>query len=272
MNTRFCAAFMGRGSSVVPNCRSSARKQHKFYFFGRVYKGEQRFQMNTLLWAHSWILSLYARLPARFPEPSNKPVVTQSCILDMWTTLGSWFDWHCRITVISRKKNDIFVRQLTWSSINSWNKISILPCMVPINNMLFPMTKLFFFWFCHCYCSRMPQAWESAHFIIQWLPLLNFCFLQCPLPLKAKDCLNTFPPTGRAAHTVSPEAMVHNTLCICLLQNCWHLLLQTKGVISMTSSLEAVHKAKVLQFLAKLQFLYVSARGCMIIILHYLPV
>lgn len=76
------------------------------------------------------------------------------------------------------------------------------------------------FCFCHCYCRRMPQAGDSAHFIIQGQPLLNFCFLQCPLSLKAKDYLNVFPPTGRVAHTVSPEAMIHNTLCICLLQNC----------------------------------------------------
>lgn len=78
--------------------------------------------------------------------------------------------------------------------------------------------KTIFFCYCNCYCSRMPKAWESAHFIIQGLPLLNFCFLQYPLPLKAKDYSNAFLPTGRVEHTVSPEAMVHNMLCICLLQ------------------------------------------------------
>lgn len=82
------------------------------------------------------------------------------------------------------------------------------------------MRNPFFFCSCPCHCSRMPLAWESAHFIIQGLPLLDFCSLQCPLPLKAKDYFNAFPPTGRVEHTVSPEAMVHNTLCICLLQNC----------------------------------------------------
>lgn len=80
--------------------------------------------------------------------------------------------------------------------------------------MLLIHDKSYFFCFRHCYCKRMPKAWESLHFIIQGLPLLNFCFLQCPLPLKAKDYLNAFPPTGRVAHTVSPKAMVHNTLCV----------------------------------------------------------
>lgn len=102
------------------------------------------------------------------------------------------------------------------SNIHSCNKISILPFMAPISNMQFPThtykqwvllilficnKTFFFFCFCHCYSSRMPQAWESAHFIIQRLPLLNFCFLQCPLPLKARDYLNAFPPTGRVAHS-----------------------------------------------------------------------
>lgn len=94
----------------------------------------------------------------------------------------------------------------------------------------------------------MPQAGESAHFIIQGQPLLNFCFLQCPLSLKAKDYLNAFPPTGRVAHTVSPKAMVHSSLCflsVAKLQG-WHHPLQTSGVISVTSSFIAVHKAKAL--------------------------
>lgn len=59
------------------------------------------------------------------------------------------------------------------------------------------ITNPFFFCYSNCYCSRMPKAWESAHFIIQRLPLLNFCFLQSPLPLKAKDYFNAFLPTGR---------------------------------------------------------------------------
>lgn len=130
----------------------------------------------------------------------------------------------------------------------------------------------FFFCYCNCYCSRMPKAWESAHFIIQRLPLLSFCFLQYPLPLKAKDYFNAFLPTGRVEYTVSPEAMVHNTLYICLLQY-WRVgtfCCRPRGLISMTSSM-AVHKAKILKFLAKLHFSYVSAWGCMIISLHYLP-
>lgn len=89
-------------------------------------------------------------------------------------------------------------------------KYQLLESTLVYYHSWFPLTMYCFLW--HCCCSRMPQAWESAHFIIQWLPLLNFCFLQCPLPLKAKDCLNTFSPTGRAARTVSPEAMVHNSV------------------------------------------------------------
>lgn len=134
--------------------------------------------------------------------------------------------------------------------------------MVPVRNMWFPnhvyqarvlftvfiYDKNKFFCYCQCYCSRMPQAGESAHFIIQGQPLLNFCFLQCPLSLKAKDYLNAFPPTGRVAHTVSPKAMVHSSLCflsVAKLQG-WHHPLQTSGVISVTSSFIAVHKAKAL--------------------------
>lgn len=52
LNSRFCAAFMGRGGSMVLS-RSSARKRLMFFFFGRVYKGEQRLQINALLWADS---------------------------------------------------------------------------------------------------------------------------------------------------------------------------------------------------------------------------
>lgn len=39
LNSRFCAAFMGRGGSMVLLSRSSARKWHMF--FGTVYNREQ---------------------------------------------------------------------------------------------------------------------------------------------------------------------------------------------------------------------------------------
>lgn len=118
--------------------------------------------------------------------------------------------------------------------------------------------KTIFFCYCNCYCSRMPKAWESAHFIIQGLPLLNFCFLQCPLPLKAKDYSNAFLPTGRVEHSFPRGygAQYAVYLSAAVLKG-WHLLLQTKGVISMTSSFMAVHKAKVLKFLAKLHFFFI---------------
>lgn len=46
-NSRFRAAFMGRGGSMVLS-RRSTKKWHMF-FFGRVYKGEQRLQIGSLL-------------------------------------------------------------------------------------------------------------------------------------------------------------------------------------------------------------------------------
>lgn len=49
--------------------------------------------------------------------------------------------------------------------------------------------KTGFFCYCNCYCSSMPKAWESSHFIIQGLPLLNFCFLQYPCLYKLRIIL-----------------------------------------------------------------------------------